>query len=312
MKKNTNVPERVSMGGNPLTPETITKEDVKKLISADATDKEIAIFLQIAKLNKLNPFKREIYLVKYQNQPAHIVTGYETYLKRAERSGKYAGFKVWTEGEGNGLKACIEVRRKDWEQPLYHEVEYSEYAQRKKDGSLTRFWKEKPKTMLKKVVISQAFRYAFPDELAGMPCISEEMPIDNGDSQKTSSKIEELQPPKAKKETPQSFIESEIAENASKTPVETKEPSTVSTTTDTLTPPKMASEGAKKASLAGNAKAINAKLKELKEKLGESDFNSIVRSAKVDLKKGCSIAQVEKLIDLLESYVIDDAEGGSI
>lgn len=272
-----------------LTPETITKEDVKKLISADATEKEVTIFLQIAKLNKLNPFKREIYLIKYRGQPAHIVTGYETYLKRAERSNKYAGFRVWTEGRGGELKACIEVRRKDWEKPLYHEVEYSEYVQRKRDGSLTRFWKEKPKTMLKKVVISQAFRFAFPDELAGMPYTSEEMP-----TEETEKIKETLQPPKAKEPEESIAPETTVAPEEPEKPVEVpEEPQTIPEP-----PPKETTE----------LSQINAKLRKLKGALGESDFNSILKTAGVNLKKGMSIAKAKEVIALLEQYVIGENE----
>ena len=164
-----------------LTPDTITKEDVRKLFCATATDKEITIFLQVARLNQLNPLKREIYLVKYkEGTPASILTGYEVYLKRAERSGNYLGFKVWIEGSVPDMKARIEVRRKDLKDPLYHEVDYSEYVQMKWDNQTNKripnkFWKEKPKTMLKKVAISQGLRFAFPDELAGMPYVREEI-----------------------------------------------------------------------------------------------------------------------------------------
>lgn len=149
----------------------LTADDVRKFFCEKATEKEIALFLNIAKLNNLNPFNREIYIVKYGSYPASILTGYEVYLKRAERSGKYAGFKAWIEGEivNGNMKACIEVPRKDWDKPLYHEVEYSEYVGKTSAGIPTRFWKDKPKTMLKKVVISQAFRFAFPDELSGLP-----------------------------------------------------------------------------------------------------------------------------------------------
>jgi phage recombination protein Bet len=155
--------------------ELVTKEQVKQHICPQATEQEIAYFLEICKLHKLNPFKREIYLVKYQGSPASVLTGYEVYLKRAERTGNYDGFKVWTEGEGEKMVAKIEVRRKDWAEPLCHEVEYREYVGKKKDGTITRFWREKPKTMLKKVVISQGFRLAFPDEIGGMPYTSAEV-----------------------------------------------------------------------------------------------------------------------------------------
>lgn len=154
---------------------TVTADDVKKYICANATDTEIGLFLNIAKVNGLNPFKREIYLVKYGTSPASILTGYEVYLKRAERTNKYAGFSVRFEGTIPDMKAIIEINRKDWTKPLIHEVDYSEYVQKKADGTITRFWKDKPKTMLRKVAISQGMRLAFPGEIAGMPYTQEEV-----------------------------------------------------------------------------------------------------------------------------------------
>lgn len=153
----------------------ITKEDVKKFFCEKATDNEIALFLKIALLNGLNPFKRELYLVKYGEYPASIVTGYEVYLKRADRTQKCDGYRAWTEGEGANMKAKIEIFRKDWKHPFTHEIEYSEYVQRKANGEVNIFWKTKPKTMCKKVVTAQGFRLAFPDEMGGLPYIQEEV-----------------------------------------------------------------------------------------------------------------------------------------
>lgn len=153
----------------------LTYKDVKNFFCAGATDGEVELFLRIARGCQLNPFKREIYLVKYGTYPASIMTGYEVYLQRAEASKVWNGYKVWTEGSGADLVAKIEVYRKDWDKPLYHEVYYEEYVQKTKDGSVNRFWKEKPRTMLKKVAVSQAFRLAFPETLHGLPYIQEEI-----------------------------------------------------------------------------------------------------------------------------------------
>ncbi|MFN4132069.1 MAG: phage recombination protein Bet [Caldimicrobium sp.] len=127
-------------------------------------------FIQICKAFQLNPFKREIYLIPYGNN-VNIIVGYETYLKRAERSGKLSGWCVWTEGsvEDGTLKAIIEIKRKDWEMPFRHEVFYKEYKRE------TQIWKEKPYTMIKKVAIAQGFRLAFPEEVSGLPYTQEEM-----------------------------------------------------------------------------------------------------------------------------------------
>ncbi len=76
-------------------------------------------FVQLAKAFNLNPFTREIYGIAYGNN-FNIIVGYEVYLKRAERSGMLAGWRAWTEGNGQSLRACVEIKRKDWESPFYH------------------------------------------------------------------------------------------------------------------------------------------------------------------------------------------------
>jgi len=141
------------------------------LVGQKVKPEDAVKFLNICKAYGFNPFKREIYLIPYGNQ-ANIIVGYEVYLKRAERSGKLAGWRVWTEGslEKGDLKACIEIRRKDWDSPFYHEVYFSEYNQN------NTIWKSKPITMIKKVAIAQGFRLCFPEELGGMPYTKEEIP----------------------------------------------------------------------------------------------------------------------------------------
>lgn len=151
---------------------------VKDYFCKNATPQEIGLFIEVCKNTQLNPFKREIYLVKYGDNPASILTGYETYLKRAEASGKWDGYKVWIEGEGITLKAKIHVYRKDWSRPFEWEVSYKEAVQMKKDGTPNTFWKNKPETMLKKVAISQGIRLAFPDEVGGLPYTTDEITSD--------------------------------------------------------------------------------------------------------------------------------------
>ncbi len=150
-------------------------------LTKQLSPQETAQFTQIAQAYQLNPFKREIYCIPYgqgQNRRLSIITGYEVYLKRAERTGKLDGWKCWTEGNfklENGLpvgdmKAVIQIKRKDWTEPFLHEVYLDEYAQ---NNSM---WRSKTRTMLKKVCIAQGFRMAFPDELGGMPYSQEELP----------------------------------------------------------------------------------------------------------------------------------------
>lgn len=149
----------------------LTTDDVRKYFDPQnkCSDVEIGMFIKICQAQNLNPFIREAYLIKYAGSPAQIITGYEVYLKRAEKSGLWGGEKVWTEGDGANVKCCIEIYRKDWQKPLYHEVYLREYA-----VSANPLWRSKPLTMIKKVARAQAYRLAFPENLGGLPYTSDE------------------------------------------------------------------------------------------------------------------------------------------
>jgi hypothetical protein len=131
----------------------------------------------------LNPFKREIHLAVYgegANRKVSIITGYQTYLKRAERTGNLDGWRAWIEGDGPEMKAVVEIFRKDWSHSFTHEVYWEEAVQKKKDGSPTQFWAKQPRFQLRKVAMAQAFRLAFPDELGSLPYETAELPDNDG------------------------------------------------------------------------------------------------------------------------------------
>ena len=149
-------------------------------ITPKLEEKEKLQFLNIAKTFGLNPFKREIFCTVYgsgEYKQLSIITGYEVYIKRAERSGQLDGWNAITTGSvaTNDLKAVVTIYRKDRQHPFVWEVFYDECVQKTKAGVVTKFW-EKANFMTKKVCISQAFRLCFSDELGGMPYTSDEMP----------------------------------------------------------------------------------------------------------------------------------------
>ena len=165
---------------NQLT--TISKDKIVEYLDSvglgqSLTSAEKVQFFNVCLAYNLNPIKKEIYAVKYGQNPISIIVGFETYIKRAERSGNLDGYDVRAEGNDNSLKAIITIYRKDWSRPFIHEVHYSEYVQRTKDGQITKFWLEKPITMLKKVAMSQGFRLCFSDENGGLPYSEEEINI---------------------------------------------------------------------------------------------------------------------------------------
>jgi len=166
-------------------PPEVNREQIIKYmdtfgLASELNDQEKNQFIEIAEAYQLNPFKREIYAVPYGEgsyRRLSIITGYEVYLKRAERTGYLDGWEARVEGSSeDDFKAVVEIHRKDWNHPFKHEVFWKEAAQRKRDGSLTSFWKKMPRFQLRKVCISQAFRLAFPDELGGIPFTSDELP----------------------------------------------------------------------------------------------------------------------------------------
>src|SRR5574344_2321904 len=141
------------------------------------TKEQFNLFVATARECCLNPVKREVYAVVYNDYKSgekkmNIITGYEVYLKRAERTGKLNGWECHTDGQGQQMKAVVTIDRKDWEHPFKHEVYMSEYNTGKS------LWASKPITMRKKVAMAQAFRLAFPDELGGMPYTSDELGTD--------------------------------------------------------------------------------------------------------------------------------------
>lgn len=140
-------------------------------------EKHLAQFLELAQSFQLNPFKREIYAIGYADK-WNIVTGFEVYLKRAERSGLLDGWDVEDSGsvEKGDLKATITIYRKDRKYPFKHTVYYKEVVQKNKEGNPNSIWEKTPVYMTKKVAMSQGFRLCFPDELAGMPYVEDEMP----------------------------------------------------------------------------------------------------------------------------------------
>ena len=148
-------------------------------LASQLTQEEKLQFIEVAQAFRLNPFKREIHVAVYgegEYRRMSIVVGYQVYLDRAERTGQLDGWRAWVEGQGEDMKALVEIHRKDWHSPFVHEVYWKEAVQRKRDGQPTSFWSKMPKFQLKKVAISQGFRLAFPSELGGMPYDPAELP----------------------------------------------------------------------------------------------------------------------------------------
>ena len=147
------------------------------------TDQEVNYFVHLCRGQGLNPFLKEIYLIKFGQQPATFVVSKEAFLKRAEANPQYDGSEsgiivLNKDGElierkgGFFLKdseqvvgGWAKVYRKDRKYPSDVQVTFEEYAGRTKEGNLNSNWANRPATMIKKVALVQALREAFPNDL---------------------------------------------------------------------------------------------------------------------------------------------------
>jgi phage recombination protein Bet len=140
---------------------------------------EVKQFTRFCTSYQLDPFRGEVYCSVYGSgdyRNLSIIVSFLTYVKRAELSGRLDGWSAEIEGTGEDTEAVVTIWRKDWSHEFQHRVHWKEAVQRKKDGSLTHFWKKMPRYLLKKTAIAQAFRLAFPAELAGMGFDEAELP----------------------------------------------------------------------------------------------------------------------------------------
>lgn len=163
----------------------------KYLVSGNnVSDSEVKLFMELCKAQKLNPFIRDAYLVKYGSSPAQIVTGKDAFTKRAEANPDYAGKKAGV--IVINLKQDIEYREGSfylkgreelvggWAKILFKSGKESELSTVALDEYTTNknLWSTKPATMIRKVAVVQALREAFPSSLSQL-YIEEEMGLEH-------------------------------------------------------------------------------------------------------------------------------------
>ena len=195
-----NIKILVADDGTQWTEEEI-RDYLKYHVSAkNITEEDVRNFFRYCKARKLNPY--DVYLQKYRVRKGNteewktvIVVSKYAFFKRAERSGKFAGYRagvivqgkngklVYREGsivlDGEKLiGGWAEIHRTDWKIPARVEVSLSEYLRKDKNGKTFDMWEEKPGTMIRKVALVHGLREAFPDEVGGLEVIDDSV---NGD-----------------------------------------------------------------------------------------------------------------------------------
>ncbi|WP_294377752.1 phage recombination protein Bet [uncultured Clostridium sp.] len=174
----------------------------------NVNNQEVMMFMKLCQGQKLNPFTREAYLVKYGNQAASIVVGKDAFTRRAEASPNYKGVKsgvivvnlnkqienregtFYLKGREELVGGWARVSFKDGKDDVFNTVSLDEYIGRKKDGSIQSMWANKPATMIRKVALVQALRDAFPNTLSQM-YVAEEVQLDETELPKNEINVQE-------------------------------------------------------------------------------------------------------------------------
>ncbi len=159
---------------------------IKDICCPGATDTELKMFLYVCNNTGLDPLLKQIHAVQRYNADLgrkvwSYQTGIDGFRMTAEDTGEYRGvtpgewydekedrwYDVWTKSHPPDA-ARIGVLREGFEEPIMGVALWREYKQTKRDGGLTKIWKERGAAQLMKCAESLAFRKAFPRKLGGI------------------------------------------------------------------------------------------------------------------------------------------------
>jgi phage recombination protein Bet len=144
---------------------------VKDITAKNCDTTEFKLLLFMAREYGLNPLKKEIWAVKYQDNPALIFVSRDGLLTIAHRSGQFGAMETTCELDQvtkRPVSATCTIWRKDFEKPFKNTVYFSEYNRK------MALWIEKPCVMIMKVAESSCLRRAFNVSCLLTP---EEMPV---------------------------------------------------------------------------------------------------------------------------------------
>ena len=164
--------------------ESIQVQDVKQFIAPKASDEQILFFLKFCVFENLNPFKNEVYYIPFWNKKEErwdhaIVTGIDTYRKRASRNPLYAGHQAgvivqdsqsrlqYREGEfmlgGDTLVGgWCDAYIKGAPRPMRQTVQLATYDKG------TNVWEKDKPLMISKVAEGHCLKKYFPESFVDM------------------------------------------------------------------------------------------------------------------------------------------------
>lgn len=203
-QRNQNQPEKVTKIMTDTGEISLSSQIVRDYLvngNGDVTNQELKLFIGLCSGQRLNPFIKEAYLIKFGSQPAQMVVSKDVYQKRANKNPNYEGKKagvvvLTTQGQVDYREGALiiegekllggwcEIYKKNAKVPERIEVSFDEYVGKKKDGSINNQWATKPATMIRKVAVAQALREAFTEDFQGL-YTAEEMGVDESDLDNT-------------------------------------------------------------------------------------------------------------------------------
>ena len=143
--------------------EDLEPKTIKDYLCPEATEQELIMFIYTCRQLNLNPFLKQIYLVKYKDRPAQMVVSFKEFLKRAHGYPNYRGFTCDVVMKGTEIDSAeCTIYFTDGRVPFVWRSYFKENAKRKIDGGLMATWASQPTYQIGKCAIKQAHELCFP------------------------------------------------------------------------------------------------------------------------------------------------------
>lgn len=215
----------------------LTREQIqliKDTIAAGATDEELRHFVAVCNRLNLDPFAKQIYLVRrYEKEAGREIAkpqvGIDGFRVVAERTGQYRGQtppqwcgrdEVWRDvwlSDEPPAAARVGVHRTGFAEPLFRTARYGAYVQtyfnkEHRQHVPTRMWLTMPDVMLAKCAESLALRAAFPNHLSGVYTTEEMGQASNAPQPTESFPLASLPAPEAQQRPQEAVYEPPASE----------------------------------------------------------------------------------------------------